>query len=103
MRHLVITVVALALLSACGFVEGIKETQAQADAVAAALEKDVGTKPVLGWNIHNNVLMNVSVIFDGSKVAALSVSELGAKVRRAVSTGFKQQPRELILSVRLEQ
>jgi hypothetical protein len=102
MRALV-TVVAMFLLSACDFVESIKETQAQADAAAALLEKDFGTKPFMGWNVHNGTLTNVNVIFEGSKVAALPVSELETKARRAVVASFKQAPKQLVVSARWEQ
>jgi hypothetical protein len=102
-RYLVTVVLISLVLSGCNFVESMKETQAQADAAAELLEKEVGTKPFMGWNIHNGTLTNVNVIFEGSKVAALPVSELEAKVRRAVTASFKQQPKQLIVSARWEQ
>ncbi len=98
MRHLVTVAVASLLLGGCNFIESFKETMAQADAAAALLEKDVGTKPLVGWNVNNYTLTNVNVTFEGSKVAALPVSELEAKVRRAVAASFKQQPKELVIS-----
>lgn len=93
----------LLLIGACNFVESMKETHAQAEAAAAALEKEMGTRPFMGWNVHNGTLTNLNVIFEGSKVAALPVSELEAKVRRAVAASFKQQPKQLLVSARWEQ
>jgi hypothetical protein len=102
--RIVITILAAALLlGACNVVESLTEMKSQADAAAVLLEKDVGTKPLMGWNIHNGKFTNLNVTFDGSKVAALSVRELELKVRKAVGSTFKEQPRELLVSARWEQ
>lgn len=98
-----IVAAAAVLLAACNFVESMKETHAQAEAAAELLEKEMGTRPFMGWNIHNGTLTNVNVVFEGPKVAALPVSELEAKVRRAVAASFKQQPKQLLVSARWEQ
>jgi hypothetical protein len=90
------------VLSSCNFVESFKEIQSQAEAAATILEKDVGTKPSVGWNIRNDTFTTLNVVFDGSKVATLSVRELESKVRRAVSSSFKEQPEQLIVSTRWE-
>lgn len=101
--RLLMTVVAALVLGACNVVESFKEVQSQAEAAAILLEKDVGTKPAMGWNIHNGSFTNLNVVFDGSKVAALPVRELESKVRKAVSSSFKEQPKQLVISVRWEQ
>lgn len=101
--RLFIAVVATLFVGACNVAESMKETQAQAEAAATLLEKEVGTKPLMGWNVHNGTLTNVNVIFDGSKVAALPVSELESKVKRAIAANFKQQPKQLMISARWEQ
>ena len=102
MRFLIIAASAV-LLSACNFVESFKEVQSQADAAATLLEKDLGTKPFMGWNVHNGTFTNLNVVFDGSKVQALSVRDLESRVRKAVSASFKEQPKQLMVSAHWEQ
>lgn len=102
MRFLAIVATAL-FLGACDFVETFKEVQSQAEAAATMLEKDVGTRPFIGWNVNNGKFTNLNVVFDGTKVAALSVRELESKVRKAVSASFKEQPQQLMVSARWEQ
>jgi hypothetical protein len=101
MRFLMIAAT-IFLLGACDFVETFKEVQSQADAAAAILEKDVGTRPFMGWNVNNGKFTNLNVVFDGTKVAALSVRELESKVRKAIGSSFKEQPQQLLVSARWE-
>ena len=102
MRFLMI-VAATFLLGACDFFETFQEVQSQAEAAATILEKDVGTRPSLGWNVNNGKFTNLNVVFDGTKVASMSVRELESKVRKAVSSSFKEQPQQLMVSARWEQ
>jgi hypothetical protein len=101
MRALV-SALAVVLLGSCNVVESFTETQSQAEAAATVLEKEFGTKPAVGWNIHNNALTNVNVIFDVTKVSQLSVGELEARVQKAVAANFKLQPKQLIVGVQRE-
>ena len=101
MRILIIAA-ATFLLGACDFVETFQEVQAQAEAAATILEKDVGTRPFMGWNVNNGKFTSLNVVFDGTKVAAMSVRELESKVRKAVSSSFKEQPQQLMVSARWE-
>jgi hypothetical protein len=56
---------------------------------------------MVGWNVHNNDLSSVNVIFDSESVGHLTISELQPVVQRAVETGFKRQPRQLLISVQI--
>ena len=102
MRFLMI-VAATFLLGACDFFETFQEVQSQAEAAATMLEKDVGTRPFMGWNVNNGKFTNLNVVFDGTKVASMSVRELESKVRKAVRSSFKEQPQQLMVSARWEQ
>jgi hypothetical protein len=95
-------VVTAQLLVACNFAASLGEAQASAEAVANALEKDIGSKPFVGWNVHNGKLVNVNVVFDGAKVSARTVRDLETVTRAAVGAHFKEQPSQLMVSVRWE-
>src|SRR3977135_412924 len=90
-------------LAGCNFVGAMSEIQSQANAAASALEKDLGVRPLVGWNWNNGALTNVNFVFEGSKVAHLQVSQLKAKVEQAVAANFKQKPYGITISTSWKQ
>lgn len=89
---------AAAMLFGCGMVSDLAETQKKADAIAIALEKELGAKPMVGWNIHNGTLTHVNVQFPVEGVAKLPVGELDARVRAVVVKSFDKPPERLVVS-----
>ncbi|HTS53539.1 MAG TPA: hypothetical protein VMH26_09730 [Burkholderiales bacterium] len=87
------------LLFACGMVQDMAEVQKKSDAIAVSLEKELGAKPTVGWNIHNGTLTHVNVTFPLEAVSKLPVGELEAKVRAIVRQSFEKPPEQLIVSV----
>jgi hypothetical protein len=77
----------------------MSEVQAQANATAMVLERDIGVKPLVTWGIHNTTLTNINVVFQGSRVSGLSVGDLESKVRKAIAANFKQEPKQLVVSL----
>jgi len=92
-------IVLLPGLIGCEMVQDLAEAQHKSEAVALALEKEVGAKPVVGCNIRNGTLTNVTVTFPLERVSDLAVGELEAKVRAAVLRGFDKPPEQLTVSV----
>lgn len=41
------------LVGACNLVESLKEMQAQAEVAATLIEKDLGIRPLMGWNVQD--------------------------------------------------
>jgi hypothetical protein len=91
MRFVIAVAIALPAAS-CNFLGSMSEIQSQANATAAALERDLGTRPSVGWNWNNGQLRSVSLVFDGQKVANLQIGQLEARVQMAVTANFKQRP-----------
>lgn len=87
------------LLTACGLVDSVKEANAQSELVAERLEKDLGAKPLISWNVNNGKLTNVNVIFKSTDVGSRRYDELEPVVRKAVEDGFKRKPSTLLISV----
>ena len=85
-------------LTGCGIVSDMAETQKKSEAVAAALEKELGVKPLVGWNINNGSLTNLTVNFPAEPVEKLSVGELNARVRVVVNQQFERPPEQLVVS-----
>jgi hypothetical protein len=89
--------VAISLLG-CGLASDMAETQKRAEAVAIALEKEVGVKPFVGWNIHNGKLTNVNISFPLEGVGKLTAAELHAKATAAASANFDKAPEQLVVA-----
>ena len=98
----VLAMIAAATLLGCDVVGTISDYQQKASAVAATLEKEVGSKPLVSSNLNNGGLLNVNIVFDGSKVSSLTVKELETHSKAAVIAHFKEEPAELVVSVRWE-
>lgn len=86
--HLCIVSAVAALLFGCGMASDVMETQKKSDAIASALEKEIGVKPQIAWEMQFPV--------DG--VANLPIGELVSKVRTAVTTSFDKPPQQLVVS-----
>jgi len=87
-----------AIGAGCGVVADLAESQKKSEEFAVALEKELGVKPFVGWNINNGTLTNVNVNFPLEGVARLAAGELHAKVRTVVSRHFGKAPEQLIVS-----
>jgi hypothetical protein len=97
-RTIALSLVAVTTLVACNLVEEMAETKKQGDAVAIVLEKELGAKPQVGWNIMNGRLQNVNVAFPADSVATMAVGDLNARVRAAVDHGFDTPPVQVVVS-----
>lgn len=90
------------LLSSCNMFDSMTEGFAHSNAVAAALEKSIGSKPFVGFNWNNGSLTQVNVMFDGYP-AGKTFAEISAATSQSVLAEFKQKPNEIVLSFRLAQ
>lgn len=90
------------ILAACGVFGSMAEIGAQSSATEDAIEKDLGVRPFIGWNVRNGALANVNVTFEQGKVEGMSIGELETHVRAAVSAHFKERPLQLVVSVSIK-
>ena len=91
-------VVMVLLFTNCGLVESFKETQTQSNAASEQLEKELGKKPSIYWEINNTILTEVNVAFRSGELNNVTVGEIESKVRNAVLSNFKKQPNQITLS-----
>jgi len=78
-------------VSSCEFVGDLEEMGKQTEAVAAALEKEVGVRPQIGWNMTNGSLVQVTVEFPSLPRADMSLGELQGAVAYAVKSNLKKK------------
>ena len=84
------------LVSGCDVASTIKEGMAQSNIAAAAIEKQVGVKPEVGFNYQNGALVAVTVQF--SSAPSISIADLERVSHAAVLDAFKDEPANLVLS-----
>ena len=100
-RLVILTVsVAMALMIAsCGMVESFGEMQKQTEKTSAAIEKAVGIKPQIGWNIQNGKLVEVNVYFGQFGDESITVTELKKEIKNMVAENMEQMPQQLLVSI----
>lgn len=83
-------------LAACDMVSAVKEGLAQSEATAAAIEKQVGVKPEVGFNFQNGAFTAATIQFPS--VPSASLPEVEKISRKAVRAAFKKEPERLVVS-----
>ena len=97
MARRLLALVALSLcLCSCDMVSSIKEGIAQSEEAAAAIEKQVGTKPQVGFNYNNGSFTAATVQFQS--IPSASLPEVEKIARAAVVAAFKSEPESLVVS-----
>jgi hypothetical protein len=76
------------------------EMKQQTDQAASLLEKDLGVRPEIGFNIFNGKLVAVTVVFDSDKLNDMPFSELQLRVHRILASTLSQKPEQVIVSLR---
>jgi hypothetical protein len=83
-------------LSSCDMVSSMKESVAQSNEAAVAIEKQVGAKPQVGFNYNNGSFTAVTVQF--ATMPSASLAEVEKIARAAVVAAFKKEPENLVIS-----
>lgn len=87
------------LLIGCNAVSDMKGMFEKQELVQRTIKEKYGLQSEVGWNIHNGVLTQVTVVFDAEEVRDKKVSELEAAAKDAVASSFKSTPRMLNVQV----
>jgi len=95
-RQLVVLLALCISMSGCDMVSSMKESMAQSDDAAAAIEKQVGTKPQVGFSYNNGSFTAVTVQF--AAMPTVSLPEVEKIARAAVVAAFKKEPENLVIS-----
>lgn len=95
-RYVVALLASALLLSGCDAVSTLQDGLAQSQAVADDLEKEVGSKPYVGFNWNNGSLTAVTVNFEGIP-GNKPVAEIADLARSSIKKQFKQEPLQIVL------
>lgn len=96
---LTVSVTMALMIARCGMVESFGEMQEQTEKTSTAIEKAIGIKPQIGWNINNGKLVEVNVYFDQFGDESITVTELKKQIKNVVTENMEQMPQQLLISI----
>ena len=100
MRSITVLILSIFLLFlGCNAVTDMKDMYAKQGMVQEAIKEKYGLNSRVGWNMHNGVLTQVTVVFSADEVRDRRVAELEAVVKEAVAEAFASTPK--ILNVQI--
>lgn len=101
-RMICAAVVATGILSVtgCDTFDTMSNGFEHSQATAAALERTLGRRPLVGFNWRNGSLTRVTVTFDGVP-AERTLDQITEQSRAAVQTHFAQRPGEIVVAFTL--
>lgn len=92
--------IALAIaLVGCETVEDMRDMRDIQEQLRALIKEELGIEPLVGFNMNNGVLIDVSISLNANDVADRSVSELERIARSAVKKSFESKPRAIYLQL----
>jgi hypothetical protein len=86
-------------LAGCETVENRREmldTQVQ---LRAMIKEELGVESLVGFNMNNGVLIDVSITLNADDVADRSVSELTRIAKSVISKSFESKPRAIYIQI----
>ena len=63
------------------------------------IKDEIGIESLVGFNIDNDVLIDVSIVMNAKDVADRSVSELERVAQSAVRQSFESKPRAIYIQI----
>ena len=91
-----ITTLTLLTLGGCGDFSAV---MTETGAVAAEVGTTLGAKPMIGFNINNGTVTQITATFEGAVVSKHTVNDLERHVRAAVKKHMKASPQNIYINV----
>ena len=99
MKRILIGTIFIFTLVGCDSFKDMSEFFEKQEIVKESIKEETGWESQVGFNMHNGVLTNVSVILDANDVRDKKVSELEKLVRRVVRDSFKSTPQAIYIQI----
>jgi len=99
MRIILLGLVLAIALVGCDTVEDMRDMLDTQEQLRAIIEEEIGVESLVGFNINNDVLIDVTITLNANDVADRSVSELVRIARSAVKRSFESKPRAIYIQM----
>ena len=87
------------VLVGCDTVEDMRDMLDTQEQLRGIIKEEIGVEPLVGFNMNNGVLIDVSITLNADDVANRSVSELVRIARSAVKRSFESKPRAIYIQM----
>jgi hypothetical protein len=99
MRIILLGLVLAIGLVGCDTVEDMRDMLDTQEQLRAIIEEEIGVESLVGFNINNGILIDVTITLNANDVADRSVSELVRIARSAVKRSFESKPRAIYIQM----
>lgn len=99
MRIILLGLVLVNALVGCDTVEDMRDMLDTQEQLRAIIQEDIGVESMVGFNINNSVLIDVTITLNANDVADRSVVELVRIARSAVKRSFESKPRAIYIQI----
>ena len=86
-------------LVGCDAMQDLQEFGEKQAKVQSFIKDEYGLESQVGWNIHNGVLTQVTVIFYAEEVREKTVATLEEIALKAVSHSFSAEPQAIFIQI----
>jgi len=99
MNKIIYVIVLSLALSACGMAEDFQNMSENQEKLQSLIKKENGWETQVGWNIHNGVLTQITIVVNANEVGEESVASVEKIVKDAVARTFDQKPQFLFIQI----
>jgi hypothetical protein len=99
MRIILLGLVLSIALVGCDTVEDMRDMIDTQEQLRGIIKENIGVESLVGFNINNGVLIDVTITLNANDVADRSVSELIRIARSAVKRSFESKPRTIYIQM----
>lgn len=78
-------------------VDELQDMVEQQEKLSRQMSKEFGMEAIVGWNINNGVLTQVTVSFQTDQVITASVAEFQEKAEKLIYANFDKKPKMIII------
>lgn len=83
--------------------EDMRQMTDRQDKLQKLIKEEYGWETQIGWNIHNGVLTQVTVVVDGNEVGNETVSTLETRIKNSIEMVFEKKPKHLFIQISSQQ
>lgn len=99
MKALILALSLTLLLSGCNAFEDMAGFMEKQALVQKAIKDKYGWETMVGWNMHNGRLTQVTVNFDANQVRGETVASLEEAAKLGVATAFQSKPQVIYVQI----
>ena len=99
MRNILFGLVLTFALAGCDTVEELRDMLDTQEQLKGIILEKIGVESLVGFNMNNGVLIDVTITLNANDVADRRVSELERIARSAVKKSFEGKPRAIYIQI----